>query len=240
MTAKRRRPAPEGIGQAADDSLVFDYGEYAGKGLEDVYVPKLPDWRCKQAYPSALTPGQWAWEFLRRSIQYWSAWERRASNNGVEAHFGLRQLLDPQKRAAEIGEPPFVPWSVLVHRGPCKIDVWPGKAAIIVNRSLPLGPQLKQAARCIGAKGTLRPHFRKNPYRAYLRILDATMTGAKRGEIARVLYPDYDPKDARKLVEFQQKAAERLCHDGECLALPSMDAKTLGRQASGVRASPGR
>jgi hypothetical protein len=219
--SKRKRPGPVDVpAPSLEDLAEIDWGEYAGAGLP--HVPELPDWRRAEAYPEDLTPSGWAWEFIRRDLFYWDDWDSRASDDGVQARWGLARLYDPNKSAAELGDTlRIIPWQPqIIHGGrPRVVEVWPMQTAIIINKALPPGPQLARAAKLL-KQGT--PRLRADKLGLYLRLLDAARAGVRPGEIAKVLCPRATHDAGRRRVKVRMATAQRLLDDGGWRALAAM------------------
>jgi hypothetical protein len=219
MSKRKRRSPTDAPARSLDFLAEIDWGKYAGAGLP--CVPPLPDWRRAELYPKDLTPQGWAWEFIRRDLFYWDDWDSRASDDGVQARWGLARLYDPAKSAVELGEAlRFVPWQPRVHQGahPLRIEVWAPQIAIVFDPSLPMAPQIEAARRRLPKRS---PRLRADVLPTYLRLLDGALAGVRAGEVAKVLYPR-DAHDAARRVRVQLATAQRLRDDGGWRALAAM------------------
>ena len=191
-----------------------DFGEYAAVRAS----PEYPNWLNEQAYPRGadLTARQWGWEFLRRNPVYVYDWSFDQLKPG---EFWLREALDPSLSPAE----PKV-FSFAGHTGSCfsPNEAIPSlsstEVAIIFDLALPIDIQLRDAAKMLSRRRAGRrisgPHLRRDKYPVYLRLLDADWAGAKRSEIAHVLYPNLTIGAAKDSIKYARKAARELIWTG--------------------------
>ncbi len=198
----------------------------------------IPDWRNESAYPkrNETSMRSWAWEFLRRNPDYrWTWQEVAAPRDGLPpspyhddpARYGLRAFLDPRRSNAK---PCFLsrrPGTVL-HFGPGKFSCRACDAAIIVDLTRPIGPQLATAATKLKNRAQAPQHqsrLRSDMFVKYLRVLDAVdelRTFDTRGRervsisaIGRVLAANCnDPKSRSIYVQRWREEAESLLWRG--------------------------
>jgi transcriptional regulator len=199
----------------------------------------VPDWREQSAYPKQISMTAWAWEFLRRNPEYRLTWLEVAAPRNRESpspyrgdprrdprRFGLREFFDPRLSNAK---PRFTTLrgETVLHFGPKSFSCSVNEAAIVVDLSCPLGPQLKQATVKLKVRARLQPRrsrLRATMFPKYLRILDAVEQlrrfderGRERvstSTIGRVFKPDSDSKTQSIYFQRWRAEAERLRDGG--------------------------
>jgi hypothetical protein len=195
----------------------------------------LSNWESTEAFasPTHRSMSAWAWEFLRRCPNYRLTWQEiagpRLAPDGSEiaaptdganeaAVFGLPRLLDPRRPNAcpRFGSHRDDRSPIL---GPCEhqLRLRANEAAITVDLSRPLGPQLAGAV--VKMKGhalaSRRARVRVDQFPKLLRVLDAIELKTPTAKIGRILAADVrDPKDRPTYIRRWREQAEQLRDHG--------------------------
>lgn len=212
-----------------------DQDETGATGSQKVGI-EVPDWREPEeySYTDGLHVHEWAWEFLRRNSEYRSRWQdysRRCKERDTaspiwqEAYrWGIYSPADPDVPAPE-GMPKWTEWvdSVLDEIEDSEELYGDGIPRALETFTFdllkPVDPQLDLARIYLQAsqKSMFRkvpqvPRFKRENFKTYLRLLDASEAGESIREIGRVLFSD--KADARRtaqkmLLTAQAMVAER-------------------------------
>lgn len=180
---------------------------------------ELPDWRLAPAYPAEAPARWWAWQFLRRNLDYQSDYAQWAA---AEA----RYIADYENLDPPDGSPFLDRWGVIVmwnpadpdhqatpresclpqpirhgmerprlHEAVMKFDLrYPIDRQIEYAKAYLMG-QVEHMHRVHEFRGSNPVKFSaKGPHRRklpeYLRALDASLGGATVREVAETLYPN--------------------------------------------------
>jgi len=214
----------------------------------------MPDWTAANAYPraNALRLLQWSWEFLRRSPRYQTLYDELIrpfvdKNDGgfdsdaarnaranmeprdrnalaiFRREFGVRILPPPPESSVE-DYIPEVGW-VRVLEGQVNLSLKVTEIGVVFDLSLPLAPQIEEAARWVEEvaddlrtsgklPGVAESRNRRNLWPEYLRLLDAAASGATTKDMAAVIYPRLDNDSALQTARNRLKAAQEMRDGG--------------------------
>jgi len=181
------------------------------------------DWRSDADYDftEELDLNGWAWEFLRRNPEYRNDWELELQNiyqtispQGIDIEddcFSIEpEKIDCQTKwwIARFVNPDtdcpigldFVNSYGRIYRDSTKIDLLPGRVAVIFDLNLPIKRQVELTASRLrkwqeiyenrGICRLRKPKTHNDLWKSYLRVLDAKTDGAANKEIDDIVFQD--------------------------------------------------
>jgi hypothetical protein len=216
-------------------------------------MPKR-NWRRDTDYEFTkdLDLNGWAWEFLRRNPEYRNDWEIELQNlyqttpphkidieddcfslepdkNDCKTKWWIARFVNPETDYP-IGLD-FVNSYGRIYHESTKIDLSPGRVAVIFDLNLPIKRQVKLTASRLrqwqgiyehrGICKRRKPKTNNDLWKSYLRVLDAKTDGAANKDIDDIVFQGqreniYDDNYHNTVIRDALKSATKLVEGGYC------------------------